>query len=339
MLALLLTSSGFLGMLFRPRSLLNPMDQMNSSLIPRYQLIEGSMLAASRAYGRSLSLETYAEDAIIEPLVPIPAVSPLHAASLVAEGFVRGRLSVIMPAYNEGHLIRTSIFRIRNQLRQITDDYEIIVVNDGSEDSTAEIVSSISDGHLVLVSHETNMGKGSAFRTGFKHVTGEYTMLTDSDSEIWARDLREFVDALRYGAADIAIASKRHQLSWVQAPADRRFLSLAFNILARVVTGIRVDDTQAGLKIVRSTLLYRILPTLSIKRYALDLEFLAVASFLGLEIKQLPVRVRLDAAVRPTRMLRTFVDVIGIGYRFRIRRWYQKTLGYTGDTYRPLIRL
>jgi len=257
----------------------------------------------------------------------------------LTEGYVGGRISVVMPAYNEARFIKDSILRIIDQLRQITDDYEILVVNDGSRDGTGRIVNEIQDDHVKLINHTSNLGKGSAFRTGFKNVTGEYTILTDSDSEIWARDLRDFVDAVRYGAADIAIGSKRHPLSMVQSPTERRFLSLAFNVLARIIAGVKVDDTQAGLKCVRSTVLYRIVPTLSIKRYALDLELLTVASFLGLEIRQLPVSVRLDAAVKPKRIVRTFVDVLGIGYRFRVKRWYQKSMKSMENTYRPLVRL
>jgi len=309
------------------------MDQMNSSLIPRFQLLDGSMAEVTKAEGKSLQTLTVQSPAIPESLHPI---------SGLAEGFVKGRISVIMPAYNEARFIRQSILRINDELRRFTDDYEILVVNDGSMDSTGKIVSEILyglDGHVKLINHDSNMGKGSAFRTGFKNVTGEYTILTDSDSEIWARDLRDFVDAVRYGAADIAIGSKRHPLSMVQAPPDRRFLSLAFNVLARVIAGVKVDDTQAGLKCVRSNEQYRIVPTLSIKRYALDLELLTVASFLGLEIRQLPVSVRLDAAVKPKRIVRTFVDVLGIGYRFRVKRWYQKSMKSMENTYRPLVRL
>jgi len=334
LLVLLLSSSGFLGNAFRPRrhGALGPMDQMNSSLIPRFQLLEGSV-QVSKAEARSLQTLTVQSSSIPESPPPISSLS---------EGFVRGRISVIMPAYNEARFIRQSILRINDELSRLTDDYEILVVNDGSIDSTQKIVSEVLyglDGHVKLINHDSNLGKGSAFRTGFKSVTGEYTILTDSDSEIWARDLRDFVDAVRYGAADIAIGSKRHPLSLVQAPAERRFLSLAFNVLARIIAGVKVDDTQAGLKCVRSTVLYRIVPTLSIKRYALDLELLTVASFLGLEIKQLPVSVRLDAAVKPKRLVTTFVDVLGIGYRFRIKRWYQKSMKSMDNTYHPIIRL
>src|SRR3989449_1844939 len=246
LLVLLLSGSGFLGVLFRPRlrGVLSPMDQMGSSIVPGLQLLDGSTVRVSRGEAKSLQALTV-QSSIPESPQPISALS---------EGFVKGRISVIMPAYNEARFIRQSILRINDELRRFTDDYEILVVNDGSIDSTGKIVSEVLyglDGHVKLINHDSNLGKGSAFRTGFKSVTGEYTILTDSDSEIWARDLRDFVDAVRYGAADIAIGSKRHPLSLVQAPAERRFLSLAFNVLARIIAVVNVEVTQAGMKCVQ----------------------------------------------------------------------------------------
>src|SRR5256885_9767126 len=101
LLVLLLSSSGFLGNAFRPRrhGALGPMDQMNSSLIPRFQLLEGSV-QVSKAEARSLQTLTVQSSSIPESPPPISSLS---------EGFVRGRISVIMPAYNEARFIRQSI--------------------------------------------------------------------------------------------------------------------------------------------------------------------------------------------------------------------------------------
>jgi hypothetical protein len=117
----------------------------------------------------------------------------------------------------------------------------------------------------------------------------------------------------------------------------RRFLSLGFNILERLLTGVRATDTQAGLKAARSEALYRVLPLLSVKRYAFDAELLAVASLLGFKITELPVEVNLKATFSFGQVFRMLIDLLGIAYRLRISRWYQENMHAMSATYKPII--
>jgi hypothetical protein len=138
-------------------------------------------------------------------------------------------------------------------------------------------------------------------------------------------------------AADIVIGSKRHPLSVAETPVVRKFLSLGFNLLERLLTGVRASDTQAGLKGARSTALYRILPLLSVKKYAFDAELLAVASLLGFRLRELPVHIRLRAGFSARQVFRMLIDLLGISYRIRVKKWYQKNTRKMSETYKPII--
>jgi hypothetical protein len=138
-------------------------------------------------------------------------------------------------------------------------------------------------------------------------------------------------------SADIVIGSKRHPLSVVETPVARRFLSLGFNFLERLLIRIRASDTQAGLKAVRSNALYRILPLLSVKKYAFDAELLAVASLLGLRLRELPVHIHLRAGFSVRQVFRMLIDLLGISYRLRLKKWYQKNIRKMSETYKPII--
>ena len=240
-----------------------------------------------------------------------------------------------MPAYNEARGIAASILDVRRQFESVSPDFEIIVVNDGSTDETGLVVQGLTSDRVKAAGYRRNLGKGHAIRIGLLMATGEYCFLLDSDSEIRALELRAYVEALRY--ADIVIGSKRHPLSVVRTPIMRRFLSLGFNILERILTGVKASDTQSGLKAAKSSALYKLLPLLSVKKYAFDAELLAVASLLGLKIRELPVYIDLRATFSARKVFRMFVDLLGIAYRLRIKRWYQKNMVTMSDTYRPII--
>ena len=248
---------------------------------------------------------------------------------------MKDRISIVMPAYNEADSIERGVADVNRQFEALSKDYEIIVVDDGSQDGTRKIIEEFTDQRVKLVGYDQNQGKGHAIKIGLYSATGQFAFLIDSDSEIKAKDLENYVDAL--ASADFVIGSKRHPLSTVRTPAGRRFLSLGFNVLERLLTGLKATDTQAGLKAARSTALYQVLPLLSVKRYAFDAELLAVASLFDFKIKELPVNIDLKATFSARQVFRMFIDLLGIAYRLRIRHWYQKNKLSMSDTYNPII--
>jgi glycosyltransferase involved in cell wall biosynthesis len=265
---------------------------------------------------------------------PIVARPLLREAEHI-DGFVKNRTSIVMPAYNEADWISGSVADVAKQFETICPDFEIIVVDDGSKDGTRKIAEEITSDRMRVVGYEENQGKGHALKLGLYNATGQFAFLVDSDLEIRAKDLISYFDALE--SADFVIGSKRHPLSSVRTPAMRKFLSLGFNILERLLTGVRVSDTQAGLKAARSSALYMVLPLLSVKRYAFDAELLAVASLYGFKITELPISIDLKATFSARQVFRMLIDLMGIGYRLRIRRWYQKNMEEVSNTYTPII--
>jgi glycosyltransferase involved in cell wall biosynthesis len=265
------------------------------------------------------------------------AITPRLRDPDLLNGFVKGKISVVMPAFNEADCIIKSITDVREQFEAVCQKCEIIVVDDGSTDETRKLAEATADGHVVKVlGYPTNQGKGHALKMGFHRASGEYTFMFDSDSEIQPKELIAYVTALQ--SADIVIGSKRHPLSRVRTPVLRRFLSIGFNVLERILTGVRATDTQAGLKAARSEALYRVLPLLSVKKYAFDAELLSVASLLDLRIEELPVFIELRASFSIRKVFRMFIDLLGIAYRLRVSHWYQRNMVTMSKTYRPIIQ-
>jgi len=97
-----------------------------------------------------------------------------------------------------------------------------------------------------------------------------------------------------------------------------------FSILVRSAVGINIKDTQSGLKVGDGDALRKIFNVMLVKRYAFDVEMLAIASRLNLKIKESPIRITLDCPFKFREIVNMFIDVLGISYRLRIIRFYQK---------------
>ena len=233
-------------------------------------------------------------------------------------------LSLVMPAYNEADNIEMVVNRVDRIVRKTGLKYELIVVDDGSVDDTRvrAINFANNNGHTKVVSYSRNMGKGHAIKTGFAHSTGDALIFMDSDLDIDPRHIARYAEALRFG--DIVIASKWHPQSRVKAPLIRRFLSHSFNALVKLLVGVKVSDTQTGLKAVKRNVMEKVFPRLAVKRYAFDVELLAVANIFGFKILELPVSIRLTRSFSVREWLRMLLDLIGIAYRLRIIKFYQR---------------
>jgi len=232
-------------------------------------------------------------------------------------------LSVILPAYNEGHIIEETLDRVDHIVKQTGLRYEIVVVDDGSVDDTKRKVANYANnnGHITIVGYKRNVGKGNAVKTGFQCAKGNSVIFIDSDLDIDPQLILRYFKALVKG--DIVIGSKWHPESTVEIPLVRRLLSHAFNILARLLTGVKLKDTQTGLKAVRRKALERVFSRLAVKRYAYDVELLAVANLHDLRVVEMPVDIRVDSFLNPNEVWRMFVDLLGIAYRLRfLKKWY-----------------
>ncbi len=235
-------------------------------------------------------------------------------------------LSLIMPAYNEESKIDLVIERVDDHVRRIGLRYELIVVDDGSFDNTKVKVGEYArkNAHVKVVGYNNNVGKGFALKTGFSHAVGDMVVYLDSDFEIDPSQVVHYVEALKH--ADIVVASKWHPESSVDSPLIRRILSQGFNALVKLLTGLRLSDTQTGLKAMRRNAFVDVFPRLTVKRYAFDVELLVLAGLLELKVVELPVNIRLRSLFSFREVWRMFVDLLGITYRLRAFRWYQRAL-------------
>jgi len=236
------------------------------------------------------------------------------------------KVSFILPARNEADRIATAIRGLSGKVEDFgIDDYEIIVIDDGSTDGTRQEALKVADGTRVKVfGYANNAGKGFAVKCGVERASGGLIFFLDSDLEIKAAGLGIYFDALRH--YELVVASKRHPNSKVEAPFMRRFLSYGFQALVKILIGIKVSDTQSGLKAGKAEALRRIFKLVSVRKYAFDVEMLAVAQLLECRIKELPIEITLGAQFRLRHMVRMLIDVLGIAYRLRIKRWYQASL-------------
>jgi len=235
--------------------------------------------------------------------------------------------------------ILESLVRAEQTLSMVAGDYEVIVVNDGSIDGTGRVVEdySTSRPRVRLISYPRNVGKGYALRRGFDEASGSIIVFLDSDSDIDAAHIKSYLEALQ--GCDMVIASKRHPKSEYEAPVMRKILSAAFNIAVKLLLGIRYSDTQAGLKAFRKDALMKVMGMGLVKRYAFDAELLALASLLKLRVREAPVKVRMSSRFSLKHVIYMLIDLMGIFYRLKVIKWYQKNLNSEEAHYKPIIKI
>jgi glycosyltransferase involved in cell wall biosynthesis len=204
--------------------------------------------------------------------------------------------------------------------------YEVIAVNDGSKDDTRSILEKYSRNNekVKLISYSKNMGKGYAIKQGVLHSTGKYILFMDGDGDVDPNILASYLK--RLSEADIVIGSKNHPRSIVNAPASRKLLSKCFQTFVRVILDLKIRDTQVGLKVGRGDLFRKIFDKVLVRRYAFDAEMLAIANLLESKVVELPVKIDLDKSFKNKEIIKMALDVLGIAFRLRVIKWYQKNM-------------
>ena len=237
-------------------------------------------------------------------------------------------LSVIVPAYQQEKTITKDLRRIQAVLSKLRYDYEIICVVDGEIDKTREQAEEAISEKIKVVGYKQNNGKGYAVRYGMTRSRGDYVLFIDAGMEIDPNGISMLLEHLEWYNADIIVGSKLHPASKVKYSLSRRILSFGYRLLVRFFTGLRVSDTQAGIKIFRREVLGDVLPRLMVKRFAFDLEMLSVARRLGYKrIYEAPIELDytfspLSQAATLSEIKNMLVDTLAIFYRLHILRYY-----------------
>lgn len=188
--------------------------------------------------------------------------------------------SIVVPAFNESQRIAASLDQVLHFLAEQKWDAEVIVVNDGSRDDTAEIVRRYSAVYpaIHLIENPGNRGKGYSVRNGMMHATGEFILFTDADLSSPIAEATKLLSALRNGA-DVAIGSRwlDPALMTQRQPLFRQIAGRVFNVLNRVILGLGFKDTQCGMKAFTGAAARQIFPRQRIERWGFDPEILFIA--------------------------------------------------------------
>ena len=199
-------------------------------------------------------------------------------------------LTIVMPCYNEGTRIYRNIIELATQVEKFCDNFRIIVVNDGSTDDTEQEIqrAKLADSRVGVISYPENRGKGFAVRRGMLSAKSEYVAFIDADLELPPHLLEGFMKEARDGA-DIVIGSKMHPDSQVEYPFMRKVMSTGYYWFLKVLFGLKLKDTQTGIKLFRTASVQPILKVMRTSRFSFDIELLAIATKKGLVIKEMPV--------------------------------------------------
>lgn len=202
------------------------------------------------------------------------------------------KYSIIIPAYNEGARLGAALDRVLSYVSAERWDAEVIVVNDGSRDNTAELVRARAKttSALRLLENPGNHGKGYSVRNGMLNANGEVLLFTDADLSSPIQEATKLFGAIESGA-DVAIGSRWLQPS-LQAQRQslfRQFYGRTFNLLLRLLLGLKFKDTQCGFKAFTHDAAHRLFSRQTIEGWGFDAELLYLASRLQMKIVEVPV--------------------------------------------------
>lgn len=242
-------------------------------------------------------------------------------------------ISVIVPCYKQEQTIVRDLKRIKEVLDKLRYPTELICVVDGKADQTFEKASKFAKqyANVQVIGYDTNRGKGHAVRFGMAESQGEVIAFIDAGMDLNPNGLSMLLEHFEWYDADIIVGSKRHPASKVDYPWQRRILSMGYQFLVWLLFGLKVRDTQVGMKFFKRKVLEKVLPRLLVKRFAFDVEMLAVANDLGFRrIFEAPIDVTLrfggTSTITSQKFLRTvlamLLDTLAVFYRLKILGYY-----------------
>jgi dolichol-phosphate mannosyltransferase len=235
-------------------------------------------------------------------------------------------LTLVVPTYDEAEHVAENIVAIVRTLETLDEEFEVLVVCDGSTDETIAEVERIDDPRVRVLSYAPNQGKGYAICFAFAYARGRLVGWLDGGLDIEPRAIVDAVRRFDHTEIDAVIGSKRHRDSQVDYRALRCLMSWTFQILARSLVQVNVRDTQVGAKVFRREMLDVVVPLLLIKRYAFDLELLAVGVEFGFDrIEEMPIRLDYrftGTSINRQAVQQMLIDTLAISYRLHLRHWY-----------------
>lgn len=238
-------------------------------------------------------------------------------------------ISLIIPAYKQGKTIEKDLHRVKAVMDSLKRPYEIIVVVDGQLDDTFAQARKVKSSKITIIGYPHNKGKGYTVRYGMAHSKGNLVAFLDAGMDLDPNGLKDLLVIMEKKQADIVIGSKVHSKSNIIYPWKRKVLSLGYRLFVKTFFGLSVGDTQVGMKLFRRKVLEVVLPRLLVKRYAFDIEMLAVANYLGYrKIYEGPVTLKFTnwSSITSTNFLQAIFhmmwDTAAVFYRLRLLHYY-----------------
>ena len=225
------------------------------------------------------------------------------------------KLSIVVPAFNEAARLGSTLPKILAHLNSSSAKCELIVVDDGSDDDTAEVAErALAEAGSVetrLLRYEKNRGKGYAVRLGLLAATANIALFSDADLSTPVTEVAKLVDPIRSGECDLTFGSRAldRRLIGVHQPWRREQSGRIFNLIVRVATGLPFWDTQCGFKAFRMSVCRPLIEAARIDRFGFDVELIYLAHLAKLRLREIPVRWDHDPASKVSVMRDSFLMV------------------------------
>jgi glycosyltransferase involved in cell wall biosynthesis len=235
-------------------------------------------------------------------------------------------LSLVTPVFNGAGYIANNLRSIVVALEALQRPFEVIVVCDGSTDGSEGFARAVRDERVTVIHYPGNLGKGHAILYGLGQARGRLVGWLDSDLDIAPEAIVAAARRFDTAPVDAVVGSKRHPESSVAYPALRRVYSSGYQLLVRTLFRVNVRDTQVGAKVFRREMLDTVGPLVLVKRWAFDLEVLAVGAEFGFDrIEETAVKLRYrfsGTSINWHAVYRMLLDTLAIAYRIHVRHWY-----------------
>lgn len=205
-------------------------------------------------------------------------------------------ISIVIPAFDEEARLGDSVRNILTYIEKEKLSAELIIVDDGSGDETARVgervCAEFPDLQTKVVRYEKNRGKGYAVKTGLLAASADIAVFSDADLSTPIDELEKLVKPIQSGEYDVTFGSRALDRSLISnhQPMLREQGGRVMNLIIRTMSGLPFSDTQCGFKAFNMKKFRPLLETMQIDRFGFDIEFLFVANYNGLRLKEIPVR-------------------------------------------------
>ncbi len=249
-----------------------------------------------------------------------------------------------MPAHNLANSIGGNIASVHNALAAQALPFEIIAVDDGSEDRTSSEISELCSSypHLIHVALKVNSGKGAALKRGFERCSGDYVLFLDADLDLPIDQAGLFFEVMKEEQSDIVIGCKMHPDSDLSYPLHRRIMSRTYFALVKALIGLPIRDTQTGMKLFRREALETAFPRMLVKQFAFDLELLTIAHEFNFKVAEAPVTLVFQPKAYGFKLksiARIVIDTLAIFYRAKVLKYYKSIPTAELPEKRPLVSI